>query len=181
MKEPFCIDLIKGKALGTFRGWENINDSNRKYVRVLPLFTKKKDLFIPFGNEEVVIRDYRLDPEKDVIMENGGEIPIMYLIPVSDIPEVNKDKTIFYRIGQSEFSQRVKDLESEVKDLRKEKGKYEKELNRLKDEEQEKRKYGEKKQRKGYFCKDCETKLNVTDAKDGVCPHCNSTDLEVIE
>lgn len=165
VKEPFVIDLIRGKYFGAYSG-EVPTMKGRKKLKHRPMGKTG------FFNEKIV--DYALK-EKDIFKftsPNYGEIWV--LRNISGIPHVDRKATKMYQM-HSDTEQKIKDLEKENSQLKNELAATQKELEYYKDEEAERNKRKDKSAPK-IRCEGCnEVWADKTWRDNNGCPNCGST------
>ena len=173
VKEPLVIDLIEGKLHGGLKDIDEARDG--AYPEVKPLATSMLKAVFPFLSTRERT-DVALHPERNIKTVRPPYGPeITFLIPTEDIEGVNIERTVWHQLmGQQH--QESKELIEENKRLRKRIGELEKEVDRLEESEEEKKKRDAGPSKvKCRMCSDSYAPRTWREQK-GRCPGCDSLD-----
>lgn len=169
LKRPFVIDLFDGKFFGGWMGEETETErGTQPHIRPMstnPLIRRTK----PFN--------YEIDPNKNVgTYDTGFGLTFKILIPTEDVPDCDMEETLLGYVLQK-IGRLRSNNHDRVKELKREKRRKERELERLREPEHEQSKFQSNSSSEPVDCPNCGENYSYqkwTSQDDGECPSCGN-------
>lgn len=190
MKEPIVLSLFEPNPehVGAWTGeWETGKHNYGKGHPKIKTAAEGYFDFIKKKTRKPVKFPYELDPDQDIERFDETDPGFILLVPGggTDIPNYSQkdfERSIYYRLQKSK-TEKIQKLQDERDQLNKQLGVLEKELDKLRDEEEERKgKGGERRSHKSYTCPDCgESNARSEWEQYGWCPGCGDVSVEEVE